>query len=231
MTQTDNKFFSRSIWLCVVAVIVVGILLLVLKGGKEQAEVTALEADSVSVQDTVVYDEDTDIPQPVVAMTERVGKTASVAEEVKVTEETETKVFDCVEPMARYPGGDRALKELIESNLVYPELAAAYGVKGRMIMTFVVDTLGLGRDIKLVKPQISCDSTRIRQLSIEEQEQLRERLIRVLTEESVRVLNLMERWTPCSIGGKVIDQKWYVPVRFQPPIDLSSVPVQAPNVV
>ena len=62
-----------------------------------------------------------------------------VEEPVKVEPE---KIFDAVEQMPTFPGGDAALYKFIGDNLVYPAQAAEEGVSGRVTIRFVVERDG-----------------------------------------------------------------------------------------
>ena len=125
-----------------------------------------------------------------------------------------SNVYDCGEISARFPGGDKALKAFIDSLFVYPDLAVYYGAKGRVIVTFMVDTLGQTSDFKVVRNRFVCDSTLMTSMTSEAKEQLRERLSEQLGEEATRVLSQMPRWTPAEQFGKIVSQKWTVPVIF-----------------
>lgn len=123
-------------------------------------------------------------------------------------------VYDCGEISARFPGGDKALRAFIDSLFVCPDLAVYYGAKGRVIVTFLVDTLGQTSDFKVVRNGFACDSTLLASMTSETREQLHEQLSEQLSKEATRVLSQMPRWTPAEEAGKIISQKWTVPVIF-----------------
>ena len=125
-----------------------------------------------------------------------------------------SNVYDCVEIQARFPGGDKALRAFIDSLFVCPELAIDYGAKGRVFVTFIVDTLGQTSDFKVVRNFIACDSTLMTSMTSEAKEQLHRQLSEQLAEEATRVLSQMPRWIPAEVAGKIISQRWTVPVIF-----------------
>ena len=104
--------------------------------------------------------------------------------------------------------------EFINENLRVPELATAYGVKARVITTFLVGKTGELSDAKVVKSFVTCDSTLISQLSEAERAQLKEQLTQQLSDEAVRIVSIMPRWRPCKINGEVREQKYTIPIRF-----------------
>lgn len=72
-----------------------------------------------------------------------------IAEEVPPVEEE--KVFDVVEQMPSFPGGDVALMQYLQKNIKYPVVAEENGVQGRVIVTFVVERDGSITDVKVAK--------------------------------------------------------------------------------
>lgn len=129
---------------------------------------------------------------------------------------TETAVFDCGENMPKFPGGDRALMEFIRTNLHYPDLAMEYGATGRVITTFVVDSLGYTSNYKVTKiMKLKYDTLRLSQESADRQRQLKEQIEQQLGEESLRILSLMPKWTPGNQFGHPVNVKYCVPVAFR----------------
>ena len=141
----------------------------------------------------------------------------------KVVEEPDTrqpveqeKVFSVTEQNPGFPGGDRALQEFIKMNQRYPDLAMEYGAKGRVITTFLIDSLGYVSDIKVFKcTRMSYDTLRLSQETVEKQEQVKEQIALQLGEESTRILSLMPRWAPGKMNGKAVNVRYTVPVQFQ----------------
>ena len=72
------------------------------------------------------------------------------AKEVVVDEkpkEEETKVFDVVEQMPSFPGGDAELMKFLNSHIKYPVVAEENGIQGRVIAPFVVERDGSISDV------------------------------------------------------------------------------------
>ena len=128
---------------------------------------------------------------------------------------TEKTVYDCGEVMPQYPGGDRALKEFIKTNLKYPDLAMEYGARGRVIMNFLVDSAGYVSNIKPLKYLLKYDTLCINRLPAERQVALKEQIKTLVGEEGIRILSLMtQRWTPGSLFGKNRSMRYSVPIIF-----------------
>ncbi len=117
------------------------------------------------------------------------------AKEVVVDEkpkEEETKVFDVVEQMPSFPGGDAELMKYLNTHIKYPVVAEENGIQGRVIATFVVERDGSISDVKVVK---SVDPS--------------------LDKEAIRVLKGMPKWIPGKQNGSAVRVKYTVPVTFR----------------
>ena len=117
------------------------------------------------------------------------------AKEVVVDEkpkEEETKVFDVVEQMPSFPGGDAELMKFLNSHIKYPAVAEENGIQGRVVATFVVERDGSLTDVKVIK---SVDPS--------------------LDKEAIRVLKSMPKWIPGKQNGSAVRVKYTVPVTFR----------------
>ncbi len=106
--------------------------------------------------------------------------------------EEETKVFDVVEQMPEFPGGQAALLQWISENIRYPQIAEENGIQGRVICTFVVERDGSITDVQAVR---KVDPS--------------------LDKEAIRVLKKMPRWNPGKQNGSAVRVKYTVPVMFR----------------
>jgi len=91
-----------------------------------------------------------------------------------------------------YPGGDEALREFAEANLVYPETARENCIEGNVQVrlelletgdianAFIIDSIGFG-----------CD------------------------DECLRLVSMMPRWEPAMIDGRAISSIVVFPIRFR----------------
>ncbi len=106
--------------------------------------------------------------------------------------EEENKVFDVVEQMPEFPGGQAALMEYLSKNVKYPVVAQENGVQGRVVVSFVVERDGSVTDVQVVK---SVDPS--------------------LDREAVRVISSMPKWIPGKQNGQAVRVKYNVPVSFR----------------
>ena len=101
-------------------------------------------------------------------------------------------VFDVVEVMPQYPGGQIAMMKYIMENIKYPEQAMKEGIQGRVTVRFIVEKDG---SISNVKPVLSVHP--------------------LLDKEAVRVVESMPKWSPGKQNGKPVRVRFNVPVMFK----------------
>ncbi len=106
--------------------------------------------------------------------------------------EVSTKVFDVVEEMPSFPGGQGALMSYLASNIKYPVVAQENCVQGRVIVSFVVERDGSISDVKVAR---SVDPS--------------------LDREAQRVVKSMPKWKPGKQNGSAVRVKYTVPVVFR----------------
>ena len=99
------------------------------------------------------------------------------------------RVFDVVEQMPMFPGGQSALSSWIRSNIQYPKEAEADGV---VVCMFVVERDGSISNVKVVR---SIDP--------------------LLDKEAVRVVQRMPKWIPGKQSGSAVRVKYTLPVPFR----------------
>jgi periplasmic protein TonB len=106
--------------------------------------------------------------------------------------EEENKVFEFVEQMPLFPGGNGALMDFLHNNVKYPVVAQENGVQGRVVVAFVVEKDGSISDVHVLK---SVDPS--------------------LDREATRVVKSMPRWQPGKQNGSAVRVKFNVPVSFK----------------
>lgn len=123
---------------------------------------------------------------------EAAGEVLKAKEVIAQEKPVEEKVFDVVEQMPQFPGGDAALFEYLSTHIKYPTIAEENGVQGRVIVTFVVERDGSITDVKVGK---SVDPS--------------------LDKEASRVVAGMPKWIPGKQNGSAVRVKYTVPVTFR----------------
>jgi protein TonB len=148
----------------------------------EVVEVINVVEDNVKVDNIVIETED-DKDKAVVI-------NAPVA--APIVEEEDNVVFQVVETMPSFPGGDQALFKFLGDNVKYPVIAQENGIQGRVICQFVVNRDGSIVDVEVVRP---VDPS--------------------LDKEAIRVIKSMPSWSPGKQRGKSVRVKYTLPVNFR----------------
>lgn len=94
--------------------------------------------------------------------------------------------------MPVYPGGIVALKEMVDSNLQYPEAALNAGIAGTVLVTYTIDPQGNMQNIRVMEGlSQECDA------------------------EAVRVTHMLNGWEPARRQGKAVSVTVSMPVEFK----------------
>lgn len=101
-------------------------------------------------------------------------------------------VYQVVDEMPQFPGGNRAMMAYIGQNMKYPAEAHAKGIEGRVVVQFVVNKEGDLQDIKVMK---SIDP--------------------LLDQEAIRVISSMPKWTPGKLKGEAVNIQYTMPIQFK----------------
>ena len=114
-----------------------------------------------------------------------------VAPEIEEDEEVEQEIFQIVEEMPSFPGGEVKMMEYIAKNIKYPPQALKKGIRGRVIVSFVVEPDGSVSNVKVLRGiGGGCD------------------------EEAIRVVKSMPRWKPGKQRGKYVRVSLMLPINF-----------------
>ena len=101
-------------------------------------------------------------------------------------------IYDIVDQMPQFPGGEKAMMEFICKNVKYPQKAKDEGIQGRVFIQFVVEKDGSVGEVKLLRGiGGGCD------------------------EEGIRVVKSMPKWTPGQQAGKAVRVLYTLPIFFK----------------
>lgn len=114
--------------------------------------------------------------------------TAQVSDATKQDDE----IFTVVEESASPSGGMEGLGQFLGENMLYPEESRKAGKEGTVFVEFVVNTNGSLSDFKTLK-------------GVEPS----------MDEEALRVVKLMPNWNPGKQRGKVVRQRFVLPIKFK----------------
>jgi hypothetical protein len=146
---------------------------------------------------------------------------------VQTKKEGDEMIFDLVEQMPQFPGGDAKLMEFIAKNIKYPAVAEEWGVQGRIIVKFIVEKDGSLSHVMEVKKKATAEASDITVVAMQknttEQERKNEEAEaqglkaaqQALADEAIRVVNAMPKWTPGKRKGKAVRCRFTIPVTYR----------------
>ena len=117
---------------------------------------------------------------------------STVSAQKTVVSKKNQKVFDVVEQMPEFPGGEVGLSKYIEENLKYPENAKKDSLSRKVFVQFVINEEGEVENVKIAR---SVDQT--------------------LDKEAIRVVKSMPKWEPAKQFGKPIKFTHTIAVEFK----------------
>ena len=112
--------------------------------------------------------------------------------EVKTTQQSEEPVYRVVEHVPTYPGGFEAMYEFFKKEMRHPEGVEIKPGNSRVIIRFIVEKDGRLTHFEVLR-------------SPDEK----------LSEEALRLVKLMPRWTPAKNKGEVVRSLFTIPVTFK----------------
>ena len=101
-------------------------------------------------------------------------------------------VYDVVEVMPQFPGGQTAMLKYIMENIKYPKQIMEEGIQGRVTVSFIVEKDGRVSNVRLLRSVQSA-----------------------LDKEAVRVVKSMPKWSPGKHNGKPVRVRFNLPVMFK----------------
>lgn len=104
----------------------------------------------------------------------------------------EEQAYELPDVLPEYPGGINGIMSFLSANLVYPPNAAEQSIQGRVLVQFVVDTKGNVSNVEI-----------------------REGVDPSLDAEALRVVKLLNGWTPGKMKGKPVNVWYTLPISFK----------------
>jgi protein TonB len=159
-----------------------------------EGDVLAPEPDTMKAEKkkvTCKNKEPLAIPGDVVVFEEIEGEMPEIFPEVGEVE-GESDVYQIVEQMPEFPGGEAELFHYISKNIHYPQKAREKGIQGRVFIGFIVEKDG---SISNVRNLRGVDSE--------------------LDAEAIRVVESMPRWKPGMHRGEPVRVSYQIPIVFK----------------
>ncbi len=151
---------------------------------------------------------------------------------VQTKHQGDDPVFDVVENLPQFPGGEMALMQFIARNIKYPAKATEWGVQGRVLVQFIVEKDGSLTHPKVIYPKViktinfdesadiavaaqDKDMTEQQRKNAEIQNQGIKEGKQALFDEAIRVVNTMPKWIPGKQKGKIVRCKFTIPITYR----------------
>lgn len=105
--------------------------------------------------------------------------------------QTKQGAYVKVDKMPEFPGGQVALVKYLSKNIKYPIQSKKDKVRGKVVVSFIIDKIGKVTQAKIVKSlNDECDK------------------------EALRVISEMPDWVPGEKDGKRVDVLFSLPINF-----------------
>lgn len=101
-------------------------------------------------------------------------------------------VFEFLEEMPEFPGGQAAMMKWLGENVKYPTIASENNIQGRVMVSFIVERDGSVSDVKILR---GVDPS--------------------LDKEAMRLVSSMPKWKPGMQTGKPVRARFNIPVTFK----------------
>ena len=117
----------------------------------------------------------------------------------------------------QYPGGVQELIKFLSNNIKYPVEAEHYGVEGRVLINFVVETDGTVSDMKVVDTELKnrLSDKKFSKYSDIDKYAMREQGEGQLKEEALRVVGKMPNWEPAKRRDHPARVRYTLPISFK----------------
>ncbi|WP_075589979.1 energy transducer TonB [Labilibacter marinus] len=106
-------------------------------------------------------------------------------------QESAEKIYDTVDQVPLHKKNRGNVQKYLSKNIKYPVDALAKEIEGKVMVSFVVSSLGEINDVKLV-----------------------EGLFESIDTEALRVVKTMKEWKPAKLDGELVAAKVTIPVHF-----------------
>lgn len=101
-------------------------------------------------------------------------------------------IVDYPDKEAGFPGGAAAMKQFLNDNISYPDIAIEMGDQGRVFVQFVVDKDGTIKDVQIIRG-----------------------VSKEIDKEAKRVVRSMPKWEPGEVRGESVPTRCRIPINFQ----------------
>lgn len=141
------------------------------------------------IEEIEIVEDDEDIEEIDLGMDDIPEDPPEEVEEVVVEKE---EIYEFAEVEPTFPGGEGAMMQWIQENIVYPQLSIEMQEQGIVYTQFVVSKTGKIESVKIIRGVSDA-----------------------LDAEAKRIVRKMPRWTPGEQAGKKVNVRYTLPIHFR----------------
>lgn len=116
----------------------------------------------------------------------------ALAQTPQASEGKDEPVYEKIEQMPQFPGGERKMMQFINTHLRYPDIAQENGIQGRVTVQVIIEKDGA---VTIVGTKGQNDPS--------------------LVNEACRVVKAMPRFTPGKLNGSPVRVKYNIPFNYR----------------
>ena len=122
----------------------------------------------------------------------------------EVNMQNNDSIFQIVDEMPKFPGGEEGIIKFVATNVNYPEQAKDKSIEGRCFVGFIVEPDGSVSNVEIVRGVASAY-----------EEEKPKALAQQCDEEAMRVVKSMPKWKPGMNEGKPVRVHYVLPISFK----------------
>jgi TonB family protein len=192
MTIKKSNPWSRLKYLYVIPVAAIAVVSYASPKAEQVSDKIVQESNDMTEKVVKPVTENDKISTIEIRDVEKLASPQRVSNKKAKEKESEEKIFEIVEQMPVFPGGQKALFDYLSENVKYPTIAEKNGIQGRVLVTFIINKEGKVTNAKIAK---AIDPS--------------------LDKEALRLTNMMPNWTPGYQRGKAVNVKYTIPITFK----------------
>ena len=124
-------------------------------------------------------------------------------------------VYTKVDVAANYKnGGFDGVREFVKQNLTYPK---SINTSAKIIVQFIVDEEGKVTDADVIRCSIldnSGENVLIKDYDSKTNPEINSKVVAELKDEAIRVIKLLNGFTPAQKDGKIVKEQFVIPINF-----------------
>ena len=187
---------KSNLWKCTKALYIVPVTAIATLLFSQPESIHASEQPSIGKVTTIATNKQE--PQPAIAPVAAYEKKVKTVGEASTKAPNDTvpnkeRVYQVVEQMPQFPGGQAAMMQFLQKSIRYPAEAREADAQGRSIVQFIVNSNGNINNAEIVKSSGN----------------------EALDKEALRVINSMPTWSPGTQGGKRVNTRLTLPIAFK----------------